>query len=95
MLFFEPNRTHIPQSRVLPSGVVEHLDIFEIRAYDVRTGARAWIFHTIPHPGEFDYETWPPEAWKTAGGNNAWAGMSLDTERGIVFASTGSPAGSF
>ncbi len=63
-----------------------------IRAYDVRTGARAWIFHTLPHPGEFGYETWPPEAWKTAGGNNAWAGMSLDTERGIVFASTGSPA---
>ena len=63
-----------------------------IRAYNVRTGARAWIFHTIPHPGEFGYETWPPEAWKTAGGANSWAGMSLDAERGLVFAPTGSPS---
>ena len=63
-----------------------------IRAYDVRTGERAWIFHTIPHPGEEGYETWPEDAWKTAGGNNAWAGMSLDVERGVVYAPTGSPA---
>ena len=38
-----------------------------IRAYDVRSGKLVWIFRTIPHPGEFGYETWPPEAWKTAG----------------------------
>ena len=63
-----------------------------IRAYDVRTGERKWIFHTIPHPGEEGYETWPEDAWKTVGGNNAWAGMSLDVERGVVYAPTGSPA---
>ncbi len=63
-----------------------------IRAYDARTGAQRWIFHTIPHPGEFGYDTWPPEAWKTAGGANAWAGMSLDAQRGLVFAPTGSPS---
>lgn len=63
-----------------------------IRAYNLHTGDREWIFHTIPHPGEKGYETWPPEAWKTAGGNNAWAGLSLDVERGIVYAPTGSPA---
>ncbi len=61
-----------------------------IRAFDVRTGERRWIFHTIPHPGEEGYETWPPDAWKTAGGANAWAGFSLDEERGLVFAATGS-----
>ena len=63
-----------------------------IRAYNLHTGEREWIFHTIPHPGELGYDTWPEEAWKTAGGNNSWAGMSLDVERGIVYAPTGSPA---
>ena len=36
----------------------------DVRAYDVKTGALRWSFHTIPHPGEFGYETWPPNAWK-------------------------------
>ena len=63
-----------------------------IRAYNLHTGEREWIFHTIPHPGEPGYETWPEEAWETAGGNNSWAGMSLDVEKGIVYAPTGSPA---
>ncbi len=61
-----------------------------IRAYDVRTGKRRWIFHTIPHPGEPGYETWPPDAWKTLGGCNAWGGLTLDADRGIVFCGTGS-----
>jgi quinoprotein glucose dehydrogenase len=67
-----------------------------IRAYDVRTGKRKWIFHTIPHPGETGYETWPDkEAWKKLGGANDWAGMSLDEERGIVYIPTGSIGGDF
>lgn len=67
----------------------------DIRAYDVRTGALRWSFHTIPHPGEPGYETWPPDAWKTAGAANNWAGMALDRERGIVFVPTGSAAPDF
>jgi len=63
-----------------------------VRAYDVRTGERKWIFHTIPHPGEYGYETWPEEAWKTFGGANAWGGFSLDEARGLVFFGTGSPS---
>lgn len=62
----------------------------DIRAYDVRTGALRWTFHTIPRPGEFGYDTWPPDAWKTAGAANNWAGMSLDAQRGIVYIPTGS-----
>lgn len=62
-----------------------------IRAYDVRTGKRRWIFHTIPHPGEPGYETWPADAWTYNGGVNAWGGLTLDVRRGIVFAGTGSP----
>ena len=61
-----------------------------IRAYDVRTGKLRWTFHTIPLPGEPGYETWPKEAWKSAGSANNWAGMTLDAEHGIVFVPTGS-----
>ena len=59
----------------------------DIRAYDVRTGQLRWSFHTIPHPGEFGYETWPSDAWKYSGAANNWAGMALDEERGLVFRS--------
>ncbi|MEZ5355795.1 MAG: PQQ-binding-like beta-propeller repeat protein [Bryobacteraceae bacterium] len=66
-----------------------------IRAYDVRTGQIRWTFHTIPQPGEFGYDTWPKEAYKYTGGANNWAGMSLDTGRGIVYVPTGSAAYDF
>lgn len=66
-----------------------------IRAYNVRTGAHEWIFHTIPQPGEYGYDTWPKDAYKTMGGANSWAGMSLDEERGMVFVPTGSAAFDF
>ncbi|MFN9743945.1 MAG: PQQ-binding-like beta-propeller repeat protein, partial [Acidobacteriota bacterium] len=61
-----------------------------IRAFDLRTGAQRWIFHTIPQPGEFGYETWPKDAWKYIGGANDWAGLTLDEKRGLIFAPTGS-----
>ncbi|PKQ45376.1 outer membrane protein assembly factor BamB family protein [Confluentibacter flavum] len=62
-----------------------------IRAYNVFSGRLKWIFHTIPYPGEEGYETWDnPEAYKYVGGANVWAGFSLDEERGMVFAPTGS-----
>ena len=64
-----------------------------IRAYNIKTGKREWIFHTIPHPGEFGYETWQDTAsYKNIGGANCWAGMSLDEKRGIVYVPTGSAA---
>ncbi len=66
-----------------------------IRAYNVITGEMAWIFHTIPYPGEFGHDTWPEDAWQTIGGANSWAGMSLDEERGIVYVPTGSASYDF
>jgi quinoprotein glucose dehydrogenase len=66
-----------------------------IRAFDVRKGELRWSFHTIPLPGEFGYETWPRDAWKTSGAANNWAGMSLDSVRGIVYVPTGSAAFDF
>jgi quinoprotein glucose dehydrogenase len=61
-----------------------------VRAYDVQSGELRWIFHTIPQPGEFGYDTWPPDAWGYLGGANSWGGMSVDRERGTVFFGTGS-----
>jgi glucose dehydrogenase len=67
----------------------------DIRAFDVRTGALVWTFHTVPRPGEFGYETWPPDAWKTIGGANNWGEQSIDEKRGIVYVPTGSPKFNF
>jgi quinoprotein glucose dehydrogenase len=90
------------QSR-LPGRVFENLIILgsatnqeyasapgDIRAFDVRTGKLVWTFHTVPRPGEFGYDTWPADAWKTVGGANNWAEQSIDEKRGIVYIPTGS-----
>ncbi len=67
----------------------------DVRAYDVRSGKLRWSFHTIPHPGESGYDTWPKDAWKTSGAANNWAGMTVDVQRGIVYVPTGSAAFDF
>jgi quinoprotein glucose dehydrogenase len=67
----------------------------DIRAYDTRSGALRWSFHTIPHPGEFGYDTWPKDAWLRSGSANAWAGLTLDADRGVVYVPTGSAAFDF
>ena len=63
----------------------------DLRAFDVRTGKLVWTFRTIPHPGEFGYDTWPKDAWKYVGGANTWGEFSLDEQRGIAYFPTGSP----
>ena len=67
----------------------------DIRAYDVKTGELRWSFHTIPRPGEFGYDTWPPEAYKISGGANAWAGLTVDHALGMVYGATGSTSFDF
>ncbi len=67
----------------------------DIRAYDVHTGALRWSFHTIPHPGEPGYESWPKDAWKYTGGANNWSGSVLDEKRGILYVPTGSAVTDF
>jgi quinoprotein glucose dehydrogenase len=62
----------------------------DVRAYDVRTGALVWTFHTVPRPGEFGYDTWPADARKTIGGANNWGEQSIDVKRGIVYVPTSS-----
>ena len=66
-----------------------------IRAYNVKTGKISWTFHTIPKPGEYGYNTWPKDAYKTIGGANSWSGFALDEEHEIVFVPTGSASYDF
>jgi quinoprotein glucose dehydrogenase len=73
---------------LIMGGLVSEATAGALRAFDVRTGRLRWVFHTIPRPGEYGYETWPPDAWKTAGGASDWSGHSVDEKRGIVYAST-------
>jgi quinoprotein glucose dehydrogenase len=67
----------------------------DIRAYDARTGKLAWTFHTVPHPGEPGYDTWPKEAYKYIGGVNTWGEISIDAKRAIAYFPLGSPTYDF
>ena len=82
---------------ILPSSVPETLPGTpgHLRAFDIKTGRQRWIFHTIPQPGEFGYDTWPKDAYQLAGGANAWAGVTVDHKTAMVFAATGSASFDF
>ncbi len=68
----------------------------DVRAYDVRTGRKTWTFRTIPEAREPGYDTWSPASPRQRiGGANAWAGMAIDRQRGIVYVPTGSAAYDF
>lgn len=67
----------------------------DIRGWDARTGTLIWSFHTVPRPGEPGIETWEGESWKSRSGTNAWSYLTVDVDRGLVFAPTGSPTADF
>ncbi len=67
----------------------------DVRAFDVRSGKQVWRFHTVPRPGEFGNDTWAGDSWKNRGGANAWGGISIDVQRGLVFCGLGSAAFDF
>ena len=67
----------------------------DVRAFDVRTGAQLWSFRTVPAPGEFGHDTWAGDSWQNRGGANAWGGINVDVDRGLVFCGTGSAAFDF
>jgi glucose dehydrogenase len=66
-----------------------------IRAFDTVTGQLRWIFHTIPREGELGHDTWAWSKGESYGGANAWGGITVDEERGWVFAATGSATEDF
>ena len=66
-----------------------------IRAFDVRTGKRLWIFHTIPRPGEFGNDTWEKGSWEYTGNTGAWGQMSVDEAAGTVYVPVELPTGDY
>ena len=66
-----------------------------IRGYDVRTGRRLWIFHTIPQPGEVGNETWENDAWAYTGNTGVWGQITVDEELGIVYLPVELPTGDY
>ncbi len=75
-----------PQKRMPPG---------DVRGFDVRTGERRWIFHTIPQKGEFGNETWKRDSWKSTGNANVWTMMSADEELGFVYLPVSTPTNDF
>ena len=66
-----------------------------IRGYDVRTGKRLWIFHTIPLVNEYGNETWEKDSWTYTGNTGVWGQMSVDEELGLVYLPVEMPTGDY
>jgi quinoprotein glucose dehydrogenase len=66
-----------------------------IRGYDVRTGKRLWIFHTIPQPGEFGNGTWENDSWSYTGNAGNWAPITIDEELNRVYLATEDATGDY
>ena len=66
-----------------------------VRGFDVRTGKRLWIFHTIPQPGEFGNETWEKDSWSYTGHTGVWAQFTVDEELGIAYFPVEDPTGDY
>lgn len=97
------DRTTTPLASRTPGRIFENLIILgsatgegylpppgDLRAFDVRTGKLVWVFHTIPRPGEFGYETWPKDAYTYMGGVDVWGEITVDEKRGIAYFPTAS-----
>ena len=97
------DRATVPLASRTPGRIFENLIILgsatgegylappgDIRAFDVLTGKLVWVFHTIPRPGEYGYESWPKDAYKYMGGVDVWGEFTVDVKRGIVYFPTAS-----
>jgi len=67
----------------------------DVRAWDLRTGKLVWTFHTIPHPGEANHDTWQEDQWADRSGANVWGFMTVDVARGMLFVPLGTPTPDF
>jgi len=77
----------VPRSRKNVKGYV--------RGFDVRTGKRLWIFHTIPRPNEYGIETWEKDSWSYTGNSGVWGQISVDEELGLVYLPVELPTGDY
>jgi glucose dehydrogenase len=68
----------------------------DTRAFDARTGAQLWDFHSVPHPGEFGNDTWEGDSWKDRSGTNMWGfQFTVDEPRGILYMAIGAPSSTY
>jgi glucose dehydrogenase len=94
--FGQSGRAYLPAGGTVAGAVFQRILIVpgfarDVYGFDAANGKLLWTFHTIPHPGEFGYDTWD----RPAEGANCWGGMALDEARGIAFVATGSPKPNF
>ncbi|MCU1385726.1 MAG: Quinoprotein glucose dehydrogenase [Acidobacteria bacterium] len=108
-LVWEINKTHYTNTSppivykdlvILGNGVGDRLVYRndppgDIRAFDAHTGRQVWSFRPIPQPGEFGNDTWGADSWSYTGHTNAWAPMTLDAARGLVYVPLGTPSNDF
>jgi quinoprotein glucose dehydrogenase len=66
-----------------------------VRGFDVHTGKRLWIFHTIPKPGEYGFNTWEKDSWSYTGNTGVWAQISVDEELGMAYLPVELPTGDY
>jgi quinoprotein glucose dehydrogenase len=66
-----------------------------VRGFDVRTGKRLWIFHTIPQLGEFGNDTWEKDSWVYTGNTGVWGQISIDEELGLAYLPVEMPTGDY
>ncbi len=108
-LLWPTNRLHFTQTS--PPVVFENLVILgngvwdgfvyerdppgNVQAFDVHTGELVWNFNLIPQDGEVGIETWEDESWSRVGHTNAWAPMSVDRERGLLYVPVGTPSNDY
>jgi quinoprotein glucose dehydrogenase len=78
-----------------PTGRTKENVAAHVRGYDVRTGRRVWIFHTIPRPGELGNDTWEKDSWSYTGNTGVWTNMSADQELGYVYLPVETPTNDF
>ena len=108
-LVWEINKTHYTNTSppvvykdlvILGNGVGDRLVYRndppgDVRAFDARTGKQVWAFRPIPQPGELGNDTWGNDSWSYTGHTNAWAPMTLDAGRGLVYLPIGTPSNDF
>ena len=67
-----------------------------VQAFNVRTGERRWVFFTVPQSSDdFGADTWENESWRYTGHANVWGLMSVDVERGLLYAPTSTPSSDY
>ena len=66
-----------------------------VRGFDVRTGERKWIFHTLPQPGEYGHDSWLNDSWRYTGNTGMWGQATVDLELGLVYLPLEMPTGDY